>query len=134
MILVDTSVWIDLLQGGTRRKILESDLLGFVTCGPVMQEVLQGLRNHPASEKFRESFLALPVLSDPLPRELFLSAAEIFRFGRAKGYTIRSSIDCLIAAVAIENRAELWHKDRDYGTIARFTNLRIASLAFHRPQ
>lgn len=134
MILVDTSVWIDLLKGRTRWRILENDLLGFVTCGPVMQEVLQGVRSHPASEAFRRSFLAIPVLSDPLPRDLFLSAAEIFRFGRSKGYTIRSSIDCLIAAVAIENRVELWHKDRDYGTIARFTNLRVASVGAHRPQ
>ncbi|HEX7362849.1 MAG TPA: PIN domain-containing protein [Bryobacteraceae bacterium] len=134
MILVDTSVWVELLKGRTRWKISEQNLLAFATCGPVMQEVLQGLRIHPVSEAFRGAFLALPILSNPLPKELFLSAAEIFRSGRAKGYTIRSSIDCLIAAIAIENRVELWHKDRDYETIARYTNLRIASLAPLRPQ
>jgi len=64
------------------------------------------------------------VLSDPLPLALFRSAAEIYRLGRVKGHTIRSSIDCLIAAVAIENDVPVWHKDRDFDLIARYTGLR----------
>lgn len=65
------------------------------------------------------------MLNDPVPGPLFLSAAEICRLGRAKGYTIRSSTDCLIAAIAIENRTPIWHRDRDYEAIARYTALRI---------
>jgi len=128
MMLVDTSVWIELLNGGLGSRVPEEELLTFVTCGPVVQEVLQGLRNDPASDAFREAFLVLPVLSDPLPTASFLSAAEIYRLGRAKGYTIRSSTDCLIAAIAIDNRMPVWHKDRDFEAIAEYTRLRTTRL------
>jgi len=124
MILVDTSVWIELLNGSLGSRVSEKELLNFATCGPVVQEVLQGLRQRPESEAFRQGLLALPILSDPLPNAAFLSAAEIYRLGRAKGYTIRSSTDCLIAAIAIDNGVPVWHKDRDFKSIARFTGLR----------
>jgi len=128
MMLVDTSVWIELLNGALGSKLTEADLLDFVTCGPILQEVLQGLRDDPASMALRKSLLALPVLSDPVPIALFLSAAEIYRLGRAKGYTIRSSTDCLIAAIAIENGVPVWHKDRDFEAVARYTSLRTRRM------
>jgi hypothetical protein len=114
MILVDTSVWIELLAGKRGVSLREDDLPDLVTCGPVVQEVLQGLWPGPASDAFREAFLAVPILSDPIPLALFLSAADI---------TIRSSVDCLIAAIAIENRVPVWHWDRDFTAIARYTTL-----------
>ena len=77
----------------------------------------------PQTRQFEEKFLALPRVSDPLPLRLFLEAAEIYRQGRRKGYTIRSSVDCLIAAIAIDNRIPVWHKDRDFDLIARYTSL-----------
>ncbi|MGD0497375.1 MAG: PIN domain-containing protein [Bryobacteraceae bacterium] len=122
MILVDTSVWIGLLRG-KGPAVKEEDLLQFATCGPVVQEVLQGLKPGPASDAFRSRFLALPVLSDPIPLDLYLSAAAIYRDGRRRGLTIRSSVDCLIAAISIQNAVPIWHKDRDFDTIARFTSL-----------
>jgi predicted nucleic acid-binding protein len=39
---------------------------------------------------------------------------------------IRSSADCLIAAIAIANGIPVWHRDRDFATIARFTLLEQA--------
>jgi predicted nucleic acid-binding protein len=128
MMLVDTSVWIELLNGTLGSKLTEADLLDFVTCGPILQEVLQGLRDDPACEALRESLLALQVLSDPVAIARFLSAAEIYRLGRAKGCTIRSSTDCLIAAIAIENGVPVWHKDRDFEAIARYTSLRTKRI------
>lgn len=124
MILVDTSIWIELLAGRGQRPGAD-DLLNFATCGPVLQEVLQGLRPSSASETFREAFLALPRLSDPLPASLFLEAADLYRDGRRRGYSIRSSIDCLIAAVAISNRVPVWHRDRDFTLLARYTRLAV---------
>lgn len=129
MILVDTSVWIELLNGRLGSRISEEELVSFATCGPILQEVLQGMTEDAQGHAFRESFLALPVLSDPLPEASFLAAAEIYRLGRSKGYTIRSSVDCLVAAIAIEHRTPVWHKDRDYEAIARYTSLRIRRLA-----
>jgi hypothetical protein len=113
MILVDTSVWIELLAGKRGVSLREDDLPDLVTCGPVVQEVLQGLWPGPASDAFR----------DPIPLALFLSAADIYRQGRRRGLTIRSSVDCLIAAIAIENRVPVWHWDRDFTAIARYTTL-----------
>ncbi len=50
MILVDTSVWIELLRGRQTPAVSPDDLLAFVTCGPIVQEVLQGLREGPLSD------------------------------------------------------------------------------------
>lgn len=126
MILVDTSVWIALFGGRMKRTVAQRDLLRFVTCGPIAQEILQGLRDNGArGDAFRDAFLSIPRLSDPLPWRTFLEAAAIYRTGRRKGYTIRSSSDCLIAAIAIDNRVPVWHKDRDFELIARYTTLEV---------
>lgn len=123
MILVDTSVWIEFLRG---RHRLEAEMLPrIVICGPILQEVFAGLREGPSGEEFRNRMLALPRLCDPLPSRLFLDAAEIYNTGRRKGHTIRSGVDCLIAAVAIECGVAVMHKDRDFDVIARFTGLRV---------
>jgi len=126
MILVDTSVWIELRRRRPAREVRAEELVQWVTCGPVVQEVLQGLREHALTAVFHEALLALPRLSDPLGLETFLHAAEIYREGRRKGYTIRSSADCLIAAIAIENGVAVWHRNRDFEAIARYTRLEAA--------
>lgn len=121
MILVDTSVWVELIRRNFRVSNLE--LRDFVTCGPVVQEVLQGL-DEPLFERFRWGLEAISCLENPLSLEAFLEGAAIFRQGRRKGYTIRSSSDCLVAAIAIRHDVPVWHRDRDFDTIARFTPLR----------
>jgi predicted nucleic acid-binding protein len=125
VILADTSVWIDLLNGRLGAQVSSDRALRLVTCGPIAQEVLQGLRENPLAQLFRESFRGIPRLSDPLPFSTFQEAAEIYSHGRRKGYTIRSSTDCLIAAIAIQNDVPVWHKDRDFTVIAGFTRLRV---------
>jgi predicted nucleic acid-binding protein len=129
VILADTSVWIALLNGNLGAHVSSDRALHLVTCGPIAQEVLQGLREGPMAESFRESFGGIPRISDPLPFDTYLEAAEIYSHGRRKGCTIRSSTDCLIAAIAIQNNVPVWHKDRDFTVIARFTRLR----AYDRP-
>jgi predicted nucleic acid-binding protein len=123
MILVDTSVWIEMLAGRRGYDMRQEDLPLLATCAPVIQEIMQGLRPGAESETFRRAFLAIPVLGDPLALSTFLSAADIYRQGRRKGFTIRSSVDCLIAAIAIEHQVPVWHRDRDFSAIARFTAL-----------
>jgi predicted nucleic acid-binding protein len=123
MMLVDTSIWIEMLAGRPGFALREEDLPLFATCAPIVQEIVQGLRPGPQSEAFRRAFLAIPVLGDPLSLVTFLSAADIYRQGRRKGFTIRSSVDCLIAAIAIEHQVPVWHRDRDFAAIARFTAL-----------
>jgi predicted nucleic acid-binding protein len=123
MILVDTSVWIELLRGKRRPLVTEDELLEFAACGPVVQEVLQGLRPGIDSEAFRFAFEAVPLLSDPIPIRLYTAAAGIYQLGRRRGFTVRSSVDCLIAAIAIENGVPVWHRDRDFAAISQYTAL-----------
>ena len=126
MILVDTSIWIEFLRG--RLHIPNSLADHAVTCGPVIQEVLQGVRAH-ARARAEKALLSMICVSDPLPAAVFTHAASLYREGRDRGVTIRSSIDCLIAAIAIENQVPVWHRDRDFDRIASFTSLRTAYKA-----
>ena len=124
MILVDTSVWIDLLgRTPSRRLDLEQRHL-VVTCPPVIQEVLQGVREEVAHARARRGLLALPRLGDPVGMDAHLAAADLYRFARRKGVTIRSGVDCLIAAIAMAGGATVWHLDRDFEQLARITDLR----------
>jgi predicted nucleic acid-binding protein len=68
--------------------------------------------------------LALPMVESPLQSEVFLEAANLYRLGRASGHTIRSSVDCLIAACALRHDLEVVHRDRDFDAIARISGLR----------
>ena len=77
------------------------------------------------SDAFRMAFLALPIVSDPVPVRLCVSAADICRQGKRRGITIRSSVDCLIAAIAIEHGTTVWHRDRDFAAIAAYTPLQV---------
>jgi predicted nucleic acid-binding protein len=129
VILVDTSIWIDFLIDPTRLPEVEVHLPDVVTCGPVVQEVTQGFADENLLGPFRERLLAIPCLSDPLPLALFLEGASIYRSGRRRGYTIRSTVDCLIAAIAIDNDVPVWHRDRDFTAIARYTPLKVFSRA-----
>ncbi|MBI4909798.1 MAG: PIN domain-containing protein [Acidobacteria bacterium] len=122
MLLIDSSVWIELINGGIR-GVGPEELIVAVTCPPVTQEVLQGLRQDRRSDEVRESFLAMKHLCDPVPLGLYLQAAEIYREGRRRGFTIRSAKDCLIAAIAIETQTAVWHRDRDFEIISRYTRL-----------
>lgn len=92
-------------------------------CGVILTEVLQGIRNDKAYKKTES------VLSDliflPMTYDTFLLAATIYRTLRVKGVTIRNSIDCMIAAVCIENNVHLLHKDRDFDLINQHFDLRV---------
>jgi predicted nucleic acid-binding protein len=61
----------------------------------------------------------------------FRAAAEIHRAVRRTGRTIRSSVDCLIAAIALRHDVELLHKDVDFEVIAEVTELKQRSLRDH---
>lgn len=92
-----------------RVQVRPDDFQGIATCGPVIHEVLQSL---PASR-----------LGDPLAAELFLDAADLYAAARWRGITIRSSVDCLIASIAIWHKSPVWHLDRDFDRLAAFTRL-----------
>lgn len=126
MILVDTSVWIELLGPAPKKRVRPDLVPRLATCGPVIQEVLQGARAQ-VLPRIRAGMLALPRLGGPLDVELHLEAAALYRRARERGVTVRSSVDCLIAAIALRHDATVWHADRDYDALARFASLKTTT-------
>lgn len=125
MTLVDTSVWIELFRKGRPLDLQKAvDLDDIVTCLPVVQEVLQGFRDERAFRLARESLLAFPMVDSPLPLARHLDAVDLYRLCRSRGVAVRSSVDCLIAACALQHDLEVLHRDRDYAHIAAVTQLR----------
>jgi len=125
LVLIDTSVWIEVFR---RRNPLDLEALVAIeevaTCLPIIQEVLQGFREEAAFRQAHQSMFSLPVIESPLEASVFEEAVSLYRTARANGITVRSSIDCLIAACALRHDLEVWHRDRDYAALARVSRLR----------
>ncbi|HEY0511214.1 MAG TPA: PIN domain-containing protein [Thermoanaerobaculia bacterium] len=125
MFLVDTSVWIETFRKPSRFDI--TSVIGFdevVTCLPVIQEVLQGFLEEPAFRIARDAMFALPLIEAPLARGVFEEAVQLYRTARRTGVTIRSSVDCLIAACAIRQGIPVLHHDRDFSLLAQVSSLK----------
>ena len=129
MYLVDTSVWIEVFSKPSRIALEElPDPDEIVTCLPVIQEVLQGFRDQIAFIKAREAMFSFPTIESPLRRQVFEEAVQLYRSARRMGLTIRSGVDCLIAACAIRHQLEVLHIDRDFDLLALVSPLSVRSL------
>ncbi len=128
MVLVDTSVWIDLLAGRETEEVgllREVSAHQPVTTGDIMVcEVLQGIRSPREFDLAAEVLLALsPVTIGGVATAL--AAAANYRTLRRRGVTIRGTIDCLIATYCIENGHALLHSDRDFRPFEEHLGLRV---------
>jgi predicted nucleic acid-binding protein len=124
VLLVDTSVWIEVFRKPSRLPLQAvADLEEIVTCLPVIQEVLQGFREEHAFRVAREAMLAFPVVESPLSLTVFDEAVQLYRAARRNGFTIRSSVDCLIAACALRHGLTVVHHDRDFPRLAQISPL-----------
>ncbi len=129
MILVDTSVWIETFRSRDPLDLeSEAPFDEIVTCLPVVQEVLQGFGDEQAFRIAEVSMLALPIVEAPLVSAVILAAVDLYRTARRQGLTIRSSVDCLIAACAIRNDLMVLHRDRDFAALARVSRLRERAI------
>ncbi|MGQ0560718.1 MAG: type II toxin-antitoxin system VapC family toxin [Gemmatimonadota bacterium] len=129
MLLVDTSVWIEFFRRPQRADVAGAfELEEAVTCLPVIQEVLQGFRDEDAFRLARGAMLAFPIVESPLAGEVYLEAVALYRTARRAGVTVRSSVDCLIAACALRHDLTIFHHDRDYDALAAVSALRVRSL------
>jgi hypothetical protein len=120
-VLVDTSAWADFLNGfPSSAADALAGLLGgdddVCTCGLVVAEVFQGLRRAEGRDAIRRSFEDL-VFLEPPGIHLYLRAAELYRGLRERGKTVRSTVDCIIAAVAEESGCAVLARDRDMDAI-----------------
>ena len=135
-VLVDTSVWVDFFNGypSPEREALRRlirDEVEIVTCGPIVSEFLQGIRDVGSLARLEKQFCDMEWLTPGEP-ETYLAAASLYRSLRSSGLTIRSTIDCIIALLAEENDVFLLFKDRDLQSIVDSGHLRIRALPFNR--
>lgn len=126
MILVDSSVWVDFLglspgKAGTELRRLISTGEPVAVAGVIVAEVLQGLKREPDRI---ESFLSEFNLLEPASFETYRVAASIFRKARAKGVS-PSTIDTIIAAIALEHSTPILTLDLDFSRLARLTPIEV---------
>jgi len=128
MVMVDASAWIDVLKDstGARRARLRAvaDPRDVVLCRATQMELLQGARDE---HEWRRLALYLDHQEYLEPTaDTWREAARLFFDLRRLGLTVRSSLDCLIAQVALEHEVLIVHRDRDFDTIARVRPLQQA--------
>lgn len=128
MIVVDTSVWIDYVNGVVtpQTNLLDSELENnrIITGDLIIAEFLQGFRDDKQFYEAKEMMESLEYY-DFVGKEIAIKAAENFRKLRKKGITIRKTIDVLIATFCIENGFELIHDDSDFDQMEEILGLRI---------
>ncbi len=130
MILVDSSVWIDFFRG-TRNPQAETldGLLGtarIVVGDLIVAEVLQGVRNEREFQQVRKTLDTFEQV-DIVGKHIALEAAKNFRRLRDLGFTVRKTIDTLIATRCIESNYSLLHADRDFDAFEAHLGLQVVS-------
>jgi predicted nucleic acid-binding protein len=128
MVIVDTTVWVDYLKGtdtpeaGWLEDELERQRLGLTDL--ILCEVLQGVRGERRFAEVRRELLRFEVHRSG-GAELAIAAAGNYRRLRARGRTVRRTIDCLIATFCIMNGHSLLHSDRDFDPFEQVLGLRV---------
>ncbi len=127
MILVDSSVWIDYLRGTASPQAEKLDaLLGTVPLAIgdlILTEVLQGCATDREFNAVKRTLSSLHTVN-LAGLELAIEAAKNFRKLRALGFTVRKTIDTVIATRCIMDGLELLHSDRDFGPFEKHLGLR----------
>lgn len=129
MILVDSGVWIDFFRGiASPRTDLLYALLGrrnLAVGDLILTEVLQGFERE-ADYRQALHLLSLPSFVELGGRAVALQAAANYRLLRARGVTVRKTIDSVIATWCILNEAPLLYQDRGFDPFVQHLGLRPA--------
>ncbi len=132
MLIVDTSVWIPyfngVVNGHTNKldELLETEIITVPDL--VYMEILQGISNH-------DHFTKTKRLLDQFNKvnlggfDLALKAAQNYNHLRVKGFTIRKSIDLLIATYCYENSCKLLHNDKDFVHFSKCFSLKMVQIS-----
>jgi len=128
LVIVDTTVWVDYLNGFDTRytawldEQLERQRLGLTDL--ILCEVLQGIRDDKQAARVREELLEFEILTMG-GIALAVTAAQNYRLLRARGRTVRKTIDCWIATFCLLNDHELIHNDRDFDSFEQVLKLQV---------
>ena len=128
LVIVDTTVWIDYLRGTENPETVWLDgaltrqRLGLIDL--VLCEVLQGIRDPNMFIKVRDELLTFHLFQTG-GKDLAITSALNYRKLSDRGYTVRRTIDCLIASFCLEAGHELLHRDRDFDPFEKALGLRV---------
>ncbi|WP_421118866.1 PIN domain-containing protein [Aquihabitans daechungensis] len=129
--LIDTSAWIEFLRGdqggdlAVRAAVRHLLRDGAALSEPVVMEVLAGARSSRHHEQLRA--LLATAIHLPVEAEDWADAALLYRRCRVNGTTVRSMVDCVIAAVAVRQDVPVLAWDRDFEALAAHTPMRLAA-------
>jgi predicted nucleic acid-binding protein len=128
VVIVETTVWIDFLTGHrtaeadwldrelTRQRLGLTDL--------ILCEILQGIPTEAEAARTLRALERFEVFTTG-GVELAPAAAGNYRALRARGRTVRKTIDCLIATFCITHRHSLLHRDRDFDPFEELLDLAV---------
>ena len=128
MVVVDTSVWIDYLNGTSTQHTDWFDaqltqrrfgVLDLMVC-----EILQGVPSDKAAALVLKHLKRFEIGSTG-GADLAIAAASNYRALRTRGHTIRKTIDCLIATYCIREGCSLLHTDRDFDPFEEWLGLSV---------
>ena len=128
MVIVDTTVWIDYFRAEENPETqwldreMQRQRLGLTDL--ILCEVLQGVKNPKAFRTVQHELLHLHVFRTG-GTELAMAAARNYQSLRDRGYTVRRTIDCLIATFCLEAGHELLHRDRDFNPFETVLGLKV---------
>lgn len=135
MILVDSSVWIDFFQGAATPQVEQLDsLLGSTPLAVgdlILAEVLQGVRGEREFNLVRRTLEDFTVI-ELGGKDIAIQAARNFRTLRGLGFTVRKTIDSIIATRCIEDGLTLLHADRGFDPFQEHLGLRVVTAGTSR--
>lgn len=128
MIIVDTTVWIDYLGGAANAHTewldREMDRQRLALTDLILCEILQGVRTDSAFDGLHRELCGFQVFTTG-GVDLAVASAQNYRLLRGRGYTVRKTIDCLIATFCLTSRHTLLHRDRDFDPFEKELGLRV---------
>ena len=128
MIIVDTTVWIDYFGGIANPhtdwldRELNQQRIGLTDL--IVCEILQGVRDDSTFKRLRRDLCLFEVFITG-GVELAVASAQNYRLLRSRGYTVRKTIDCLIATFCLSEGHTLLHRDRDFDPFEKALDLRV---------
>ncbi|MGB3551294.1 MAG: PIN domain nuclease [Candidatus Binatus sp.] len=131
MIVVDTSAWVDYFNG---RPTATADLLDYLLLREplvigdlILAEVLRGFRSDLDFRRALVFFRALEFQA-MVGRKVAIDSARNYRRLRARGVSVRKTIDVMIGTFCIKNGHQLLHADRDFDPMERYLGLRVVRV------
>ena len=132
MIVVDSSVWIAQLRGQAtapvlRLRALVADDDQLLIGDLIMLEVLQGARDEAHATRIERALRAFPI-APMLDPTIAVQAARNYRLLRARGVTVRKTIDMIIGTFCLLGGHALLHDDRDFDPMVEHLGLRVVPV------